>query len=69
MAISAKTTGKSLSVKTRSEGVTPNQRFIGKKVLVALGMVTETPQFLEKEGYTRGRNHEVTVTILTRNLS
>ena len=47
---------------------TPNQRSIGKKVLVELGTVTETPQFSEKEGYTKGRNHEVTVTTLTRNL-
>jgi hypothetical protein len=48
--------------------VIPNQRFIGKKALAELGMVTETPQFLEKEGYTKGPSQEVTATILTRNL-
>ena len=36
--------------------------------LVELGTVTETPQFLEKEGYTKGLSQEVIATISTRSL-
>jgi len=68
VAISGQTTGKSFRKnKVRGE-LLQIKRFIGKKVLAELGMATETPQYLEKEGYTKGQNQEVIVTILTRNL-